>query len=113
MDILRVVHATVGYSEQETVGQSVLSFVHPDDQGLVEDAFSRLLGGVAQVTVTECRVLDPRGEWRWFEVYMTDLLEDADIGAILFNYRSIEERKKLEEVAHLLDDCRKNARPPR
>jgi PAS domain S-box-containing protein len=101
MNILRVVHTAIGHSPDELIGLPVLSFVHPADQDLVTVAFSLLLTGRSQTAMCECRAADNQGSWRWIEVQMTDLLDDPDIAAILFNYRDITRWKQLEENAAL------------
>ncbi|HYX51250.1 MAG TPA: PAS domain S-box protein, partial [Ktedonobacteraceae bacterium] len=42
------------------------------------------------------------GSWRWIEYTATNLLTDPAIGAIVFNFRDITERKEAEAMQHLL-----------
>lgn len=102
MDCLRMVHAAIGHQAPEVLGLSALSFIHPGDAAAVRTAFDQLLTSQKQTAVCECRAKDVGGGWHWLELEMTDLLDDPDIGAILFNYRDITRRKKAEETARCL-----------
>jgi PAS domain S-box-containing protein len=102
MTLLRLVHPLMSYHSSEILGASFLSYVHPDDAASVSTAFAQLLAGEKQTTVCECRALENDGTWRWIEMQMTDLLDDPDIAAILFNYRNITCRKQYQETAQRL-----------
>jgi|HubBroStandDraft_1064217.scaffolds.fasta_scaffold221974_2 PAS domain S-box-containing protein len=89
MTFLRVVHSAFGHAELDVVGQSVLGFIHPDDHERVKQLFSSLAGGRAATGTCQCRVQTPAGAWVWAEIEMTDLLDDPQVQAILFNYRAL------------------------
>jgi PAS domain S-box-containing protein len=102
MNLLRLVHPVIGHSAPEWVGSSVLSFIHPDDAASLSAAFAQLLTTQKQTVVCECRASDTDSHWRWLEIQMTDLLDDPDVSAILFNYRDITERKGFKEMSQRL-----------
>jgi PAS domain S-box-containing protein len=102
MNILRVVHTAIGYPAAELLGSSLLSFIHPDDMAMVSASFAQLLATQKDIGVCQCRALGLDRSWRWIEIQMTDLLDDPDVGAVLFNYQDITERKQLLETAQRL-----------
>ena len=102
MILLRVVHPILNHTESELIGLSPLSFVHPDDAASLQRAFSQLLAGQEKTAVCEFRAADSDGSWRWLELHMTDLLDDPDVAAILFNYRDVTSRKQYQEMAQRL-----------
>ncbi len=102
MILLRVVHPILNHTESELIGLSPLSFIHPDDAASLQQAFSHLLAGQEKTATCECRAADTDGSWRWLELHMTDLLDDPDVAAILFNYRDVTERKLYREMAQRL-----------
>ncbi len=99
MTILRNVHSVLGNNEDDLAGRSVLAFIHPGDQALVQQAFTDLRNNPAQAVSYKCRVLDREGQWRWMEVEMTDMLDDSDIQAIVLNNRRVIERIKDDAAA--------------
>jgi len=87
MTFLRVVHSLLGYQDEDLAGQSLLSVVHPDDFSAASEAFTRVLEGAARSAVCEIRIRDKEGIWRWLEIEMTDMLDEADVQAIVLNNR--------------------------
>jgi PAS domain S-box-containing protein len=102
MTILRMIHSILGYTDQDSAGRSVLSRIHPDDRVRVSEAFSRLMRDPSQSVLCECRARDQAGRWSWMEVEMTDMLDDPDVQAIVFNNRNITQRRKYEEAMERL-----------
>lgn len=93
MTFLRAMHSVVGDTDENLAGRSVLTKIHLDDRAYVTETFSRLLSNPSESLTIECRVADQNGDWRWLEVEMTDMLDDPDVQAIVFNSREITERK--------------------
>ncbi|MGD0435793.1 MAG: PAS domain-containing protein [Bryobacteraceae bacterium] len=89
MMVLRLVHAAFGHSDADVAGQSVLLFIHPDDRDRFQQVFSRLLDGQSRTATCQSRVRNPREIWAPAEIEMTDLLDDPQVQAIVFNYRAI------------------------
>lgn len=87
LSILRLVHSTLGYSEQELLGQSLLAFVHPKDAHRVEHYCLSVLNGCAPARAVELRGLSPTGQWIWLTGHFTDMLSDASVQAIVVNLR--------------------------
>ena len=85
LSILRLVHSTLGYSEQELLGQPLLAFVHPQDASRVEDYCLNLLHGDASTGAIELRALSPNGQWIWMAGRFTDMLDEPSVQAIVAN----------------------------
>lgn len=90
-----------GQSLEDSVGRSVLEYVHPDDLEIVLRSFESVqfkeVGALIEVRARA------RGEWRLFELIGLPV-PWFDEGAILFSFRDISERRRFE-VAHG-DDAR-------
>lgn len=103
MTFLRMIRSAVENKDRNLAGRSVLTEVHPDDHALVNATFSSLLSNPTQTAACECRVRDEEGRWWWVELEMTDMLDDPDVQAIVFNNRSITQRKQYEEAIRKLN----------
>jgi len=99
-----------GHAPEEVVGNSGLKFVHPDDFAQIATGFADLMTSPSKSVVAEVRIRHADGSWRWTEVVGTNLLEDPDLHAVVFNYRDITERNEaLEQIrfqASLLNQVR-------
>jgi PAS domain S-box-containing protein len=76
----------------------VLDFIHPDE---IEDPvrpFARLRQNPGKTFAVERRVRHKDGTWRWVAGHATNLLDDPDVRAVVFNYRDITDRKLMEEA---------------
>jgi PAS domain S-box-containing protein len=90
--------ALVGYEPEEMVGRPVLDFIHPEE---IEDParpFWRLRQNPGKTFPIERRVRHKDGTWRWVAGHATNLLQDPDVRAVVFNYRDITDRKLMEEA---------------
>ncbi|HTS49423.1 MAG TPA: PAS domain-containing protein [Bryobacteraceae bacterium] len=94
LTILRLVHSTLGYSARDLLGQPVLAFIHPDDAHLLEACCSDLLKSRAAARTIEMRGLGADGSWVWLEGYVTDMLDDPNVQAIVLNLRRIGESRQ-------------------
>src|SRR5438132_551457 len=87
----------LGYTDEELIGTSFLSLIHPRDREEIRDVFRTLVvtaGGDAQ---TELRLQHKNGTWIWLEVLAQNLLHETSVGAIVVNYRDITQRKATEK----------------
>jgi diguanylate cyclase (GGDEF)-like protein/PAS domain S-box-containing protein len=91
----------LGYEPEEFVGQSAFDYIHPDDLGYVQKAFSELVADPNLHPCVEYRFLHKDGSWRWLESIGSNLLSDPSVGELVINSRDVTERKGLEErLAH-------------
>ncbi|MCZ7525451.1 MAG: EAL domain-containing protein [Acidimicrobiia bacterium] len=72
-------------------------FVHPDDRAQA----ARVIGDVREhrdrVASVELRLRDEQGDWHWFEVFVTNLLDDPSVGGLVGNLREVTERRLFEQ----------------
>jgi PAS domain S-box-containing protein len=83
----------LGFSAQELLGKSGLSFVHPDDIDAVKEWFYKILAQPAQLFPIEYRKKNKNGDWVWIENNGRNLLHQQDIGAVVMNIRNIQAKK--------------------
>jgi diguanylate cyclase (GGDEF)-like protein/PAS domain S-box-containing protein len=103
-----ILHATnaverlLGYPPREVVGRHAMSIVHDegvDDIHALADAFR--ISNLGNPVRYEAPLVHRDGSVRWVECTFTNLLDDADIGAIVVNSHDITERKAVEQrLAH-------------
>ena len=86
----------LGRGEQEFMGRSAFTFIHPDDAGSVQADFAALLQRPGDSVTRELRCQHKDGTWRWLEVNGTNLLNDPIVCAMVINYRDITERRQAE-----------------
>jgi len=90
----------LGYQPVDMLGKPALPLAHPDDLEKVRGTLQvppRRDGEVAQA---EVRLRHHNGEWRWFEVRVTNLLDDPGVGGVVANLRDISERMRDQHEIH-------------
>ncbi|WP_460880770.1 PAS domain-containing sensor histidine kinase [Pontibacter rugosus] len=79
-----------GYKPVELLGKRCLSFIHPDDQPIIQQCIQTVVaGGQPQVPPFRYRVKS--GEWRWVQSEATNLLDDPNVQGILINSKDVTE----------------------
>jgi diguanylate cyclase (GGDEF)-like protein/PAS domain S-box-containing protein len=86
----------LGYEPEETIGDHVLDYVHPDDLERVAIAFAEGLTNPGSRSSVEYRFRHKDGSWVWLESVGTNLLEDPKIEEYVVNSRDITRRKETE-----------------
>ena len=91
------VENVLGRSPNELVGKFLDEFVHPDDALTVQAQLTKVLtGGLRASARFEYRAAHASGQWRTIDTVINNLLDEADIGAIVLNGRDVTERRALE-----------------
>lgn len=83
-----------GLPLSEGVGRDALDFVHPDDVGVVANAFVSVQAKDVGTPI-EVRVRSSEG-WRLVEVVGANLLDDPAVGGIALSLRDLTERRRWE-----------------
>ena len=79
-------------------GSDFLNLVHSEDVLLVERIWNQVLLDGGSSMRFETRMRRPGDAWRWIEANLSYLLDDAEVGAVLWSFRDISERKAAEEA---------------
>jgi diguanylate cyclase (GGDEF)-like protein/PAS domain S-box-containing protein len=91
----------LGRNAEDMIGQELSTLVHFDDVAAFENTFAKIRRSDHQNTFElECRMAHIDGSWRVVDSYMTNLLDDPDVGAILLNSRDVTDRRSLEQQLH-------------
>jgi PAS domain S-box-containing protein len=91
------IEALLGYSEREAVGRSVLSYVHEDDWGTIQQSLEHLITGVAPVVTATFRIRHGDGSWRWVESIANSQLQNPAIAGVVVNSRDVTDRVRFQE----------------
>ncbi len=88
-----------GFTLAESIGQPLLSFVHPEDRSSFVNAFETLRSSQQDSVRHEARLLTKDGSYRWAEVQKRLNINDRDgyIGTA-GSLNDITDRKRLEQV---------------
>ena len=91
----------IDYSFEELSRKKANDFLHPADQESSDRAIEMILDGKIDFDDREMRLLDGKGEYRWFNVHSVRTLWENQPAIISFLYE-ITDRKTVEaEKAHL------------
>jgi diguanylate cyclase (GGDEF)-like protein/PAS domain S-box-containing protein len=74
----------------------IWSLVHPDDMPIADDAMEQLFSDKSKALNFEMRILSDETHERWFEVWASNLEDDAALKGILLNAREVTNRKRNE-----------------
>jgi len=91
------VEPILGYEQEETVGDNVFDYVHPEDLSKVEMAFAEGLKDHLRRPLVEYRFRHKDGSWRWIESVGSNMLADPEVGGYVVNSREVTARRTAEE----------------
>lgn len=78
----------LGISPEEFLGKNPMDFTHPDDRAYIEEQLSAI-AMMKQFKLSPFRFRNSKGEWRWIETNVTNLLHDPAVQGIVTNSRDI------------------------
>ena len=70
--------------------------VHPEDRDGIRGLYQQANDQPNRSATTEARIRHADGDWRWFQVTVTNCIDTTGIEGYLFNLRDITERKRAE-----------------
>ena len=105
--------AVLGYYEDDLMGKTVFSLVHPDDLQQVTSEANQLWHKKF-VEMHPFRFPNAAGEWRWLECTATNLLSEPAVRGVVVNSRDITERilqekekeQLIRELTHNIKDLK-------
>ena len=86
----------LGYEPKELAGHNAFRFVHPEDLGKVQAAFTQAIEQPEHTVRLEFRFLHQDGSWRYLEAVGQSHLADPEIAGIVVNSRDVSDRKAAE-----------------
>ncbi len=96
--VSQAVTRMLGYELESPVGQTVSSFVHPDDLDEVVAGLGALGSEVNEREPRRVRIRAVDGLYHWVEVISSNMLDDTVIQGYVLNVRDISERIDSEAV---------------
>lgn len=72
------------------------AIVHPDDRPRLQAAIDRVVNNRADDPPIELKITSTGGDWRDYEVAITNLIDNASVRGIVINARDVTERIELE-----------------
>ncbi|TDO29042.1 PAS domain S-box protein [Sediminibacterium goheungense] len=91
------VEQVLGYTSEQIIGKSVFDFIHPDELNQIGRHFDFIQNSDYH-EIQYFRFKNAKGEWRWLETKLTNLLNDPAVKGIVSNSRDVTEKKKAEEA---------------
>jgi len=90
------VEQVFGYSSGELIGQTLASWVHPDDVGALLSSLSPESGKMDSNQLVQVRMRHRDGSWRHAESPVKVMFDDAVVNGLVLNTRDVTERVALE-----------------
>ncbi len=91
----------LGYDAESLIGKNAFSFIHPEDASAVSEQYG-LIMDKNYLELAPYRFLDNKGNWRWIETKLTNLMNDINIRGIVANSRDITETKEVKDTLKIL-----------
>jgi PAS domain S-box-containing protein len=86
----------LGRDPQSIVGTNAFDFLHPDDVAQVQRTLATIGDAPGRAVGVRSRFRHADGTWRDGEGTVANRLDDPVVGAIVFNYRDVTDRHRLE-----------------
>ncbi|HKI59301.1 MAG TPA: PAS domain-containing protein, partial [Trueperaceae bacterium] len=98
----------LGYAPRDLLGREHSDLIHEDDRDAFLDMLDLVEAKAGSSESVRFRLRDPGGGWRWLEGTVTNLEDDADVGAIVLNFREITDRvRAMEKISDLNAELRR------
>jgi PAS domain S-box-containing protein len=86
----------LGIDPKEFIGKSAFDYIHPEDKGWVLAEFEKLQKE-KYVQLSPFRFINDKGEWRWLESQISNLLDEPSVQGVVANSRDVTDRIKIEK----------------
>ena len=87
-----------GWNDEERNRYNSIALVHPDDKEMIEKTLREILLKPGSSMLATFRIMHKQGHYIWAENLYTNMLHDADVNAIVCNFRDVSERKNAENL---------------
>jgi PAS domain S-box-containing protein len=102
------VERILGYEPEETIGNAVWEYIHPDDRERLESTFEEWVATPGATEPVEYRARHADGSWRWLEANGNNQLSNPAVEGYVVNSRDITERKERERELEQTHDLMRN-----
>ena len=92
-----------GWTFKELTDRNFIEDIHPDDSENMKNTVREVLNNPGKTILSLTRLLHKSGNYIFLEGYMTNLLANENVKAIIANFQDVTERKKAEEEILLLN----------
>jgi PAS domain S-box-containing protein len=87
-----------GWSDEDRLKHGFITIIHPDDKPVIEQTLRKISSAPGTSMLITVRAMHREGHYVWLESLYTNMLHDADVNAIVCNFRDISERKNAEDL---------------
>ena len=91
------VERILGYQPEETIGDAIWEYIHPDDHKHIKDTLNEWITTPGTTGSVEYRARHTDGSWRWMEANGNNQLDNPAIEGYVVNSRDITDRKEREQ----------------
>ena len=91
------IERVLGWDPASSVGASVLSMIHPNDQPMWHAVVDRVTAAPKSEVVAEWKLRHSDGSWRSFQSVVTNMFDEPSVRGLVLNSRDITDQKTLEE----------------
>lgn len=102
------IESILGYDTQETVGDTVWEYVHPDDHTTIRSTVEELRTDSAQWESVRFRVKHTDGSWRWISARVVKMLDGPIINGYIISGRDITEQEADRQRLELFEILSEN-----
>jgi len=92
------VERLLGFDRRELTGRHFLDYLHPDDRDHAGWFFADVLSKPGVALRARYRCLHRDGEFRHLEAVGVNRLADAEVAAVVVNFRDVTERRRAEQA---------------
>ncbi|MBI3509304.1 MAG: PAS domain S-box protein [Bacteroidetes bacterium] len=94
----------LGWTLEERKEIPGFSFMHPDDRERLLKIFNEAVANPGQSVHSTHRLQHKDGHYIWTEGFITNMLHNKDVRALVSNFRDITERKNAEEEIRTMNE---------
>lgn len=89
----KTITEVLGYSSEEVLGRSLLSFIHPDDWNIVKDWIEKINQAPGRAIILEFRIINKKGDFIWIENHGRNMFHHPSFETIVLKFRNIQHKK--------------------
>ncbi|MEP7376753.1 MAG: PAS domain S-box protein [Chitinophagaceae bacterium] len=94
----------LGYTEAEYIGVNENEAIHPEDIAALIRERHKAIINPEYIGRIQVRVRHKKGHYRWCDKVITNLLNDANVGAVVCNFWDITQEKEAEEKIRISEE---------